>query len=364
MPPNSDFSDLEAIAAVEAFRALSAEDIRKLARMGQFIEVPRGHILVRQGERADVLYYVLNGRFAVEIEGRPGQINEIRRGEPIGEIAFFRGGVRTANVRAKRASLVLAFDQNQMDELSRSAPRFSRAILTSLADRLARATPQMAAQGRPVAPKTIGVAVAGQAQVDPDFARRLAMALRRFGTAALISVEGMPQRLRTDFDPHDVTNWIEALEDESDFAIFDLTGFDPQLGIQIATTLDTIVLVADTSGDPAINDIEAAILSRAHDADVRLALLHHQSAAVYPGTARWLRDRSVTMHHHVAQAEAEDIAPCTISDGQCAGICCVRRRRGLRGACRRVQGLSREGRRIRHFRRHERGCCDGRGLRL
>ena len=303
-------SDLEAIAAIPAFRALSVEDIRKLARIGRFVEVARGDVLVRQGDPADVLYYVLNGRFAVHVEGRSGPVNEILRGEPIGEIAFFRGGLRTASVRAKRASLVLAFDHEQMDELARSAPRFSRAILTSLADRLAHATPRIGTSQVFQPPGTIALFGAANSEVGDDFAASLAAALKKHGKAALVTATAIPSRFCPPaiFEPHDITGWMEAIEDDSDFAVFDMRDVDAKLLHALLPAMDCILLVANASGDANPNACEDFIAAHCRDCDVRLVLLHEEKAAIHSGTSRWLAPRLISMHHHVTAGDSADMA--------------------------------------------------------
>lgn len=305
-----DQSDLEAIASIEAFRALSTEDIRKLARIGRFLTVPRGALLVRQGEPADVLYYVLNGRFAVQVEGRKGAINEIRRGEPIGEIAFFRGGARTANVRAKRDSLVLAFDQNQMDELSRSAPRFTRALITSLADRLAHATPRLGDRRIFQPPSTIAVVGAGNGDRMASFVRQLSAELKCFGKTGHVGAGDVPQRFCPPLvaDPHDITGWIEAVEDETDFAVFDTSGMDDGLKRHILPVVDCVLIIAAANDDPALLEIEEFVAAHCNDCDVRLVLLHDTATPVHSGTARWLTLRQVSMHHHVVEGDIADVA--------------------------------------------------------
>ena len=57
---------------------------------------PQGSVVVRQGEAADHVYYVLRGRFEVLLGGRH-LVAEIGAGEPVGEIAFFSGLPRTAS---------------------------------------------------------------------------------------------------------------------------------------------------------------------------------------------------------------------------------------------------------------------------
>lgn len=310
MPQQFDQADLDAIAAIEAFRALSAEDIRKLARIGRFLSVPRGACLVRRGEPADALFYVLNGRFAVHIEGRSGAINEIRRGEPIGEIAFFRGGLRTADVRAKRDSLVLAFDHNQMDEISRSAPRFSRAILTSLAHRLAQATPKIDGRGRFQPPKSMAILARDAGAAGAEFVQQLADALKAFGKVSVIRSVDTPQRFCPPLiaDPHDITGWIEAIEDQTDFALFDAAGLDDGLKRLILPVMDYVLLASRATADPAPSEMEAYVGAHCNESDVRLVLLHETPSSVHAGTASWIAPRAISMHHHARVGHGGDVA--------------------------------------------------------
>ena len=64
--------------------------------------LPRGEVLIRQGEPSDTLYFVLSGRFSVHLAGEAEPTAEIGKGQPIGEIGFFAGLPRTATVKAMR----------------------------------------------------------------------------------------------------------------------------------------------------------------------------------------------------------------------------------------------------------------------
>ena len=72
-------------------------------------------MLVRQGEMADALYVVVTGRFAVTVAGRREPVAELGPGQPVGEIAFLAGGVRTATVTALRDSLVLRLGRAEFE---------------------------------------------------------------------------------------------------------------------------------------------------------------------------------------------------------------------------------------------------------
>jgi NTE family protein len=90
---------------IGAFAELSLEQLTALEQHLITIPVSRGEVLVREGDDADALYLVVSGHFVVEAGGR--RVAEICGGAPIGEIAFFANGKRTATVRAHRDSIVL-----------------------------------------------------------------------------------------------------------------------------------------------------------------------------------------------------------------------------------------------------------------
>ena len=120
----------------EIFADLSPEDRQTILDFARLRKLRRGEMLVRQGEVADTVYYVLRGKFEVLRDGRH-LVAEIMAGEPVGEIAFFGGLPRTADVQASRDSDVLELSQQAYAALSARLPAFTQAVLRSLGRRLA-----------------------------------------------------------------------------------------------------------------------------------------------------------------------------------------------------------------------------------
>ena len=123
--------------AIQSFRARPRRrrDLRDLedaerARLAAELEtlnLKRGDVLVRQGETADALYIVVTGRFVVTLDGRREPVAELGPGQPVGEIAFLAGGVRTATVTALRDSLVLRLGRAEFERAVGEEPRRSGA---------------------------------------------------------------------------------------------------------------------------------------------------------------------------------------------------------------------------------------------
>jgi NTE family protein len=158
------------LVSVGAFGNLSAAELAELAGKLDVIAVARGEILVREGEQSDALYLVLSGRFEV-FRRDGGPFAEIGAGHPIGEIAFFAGGPRTASVRAGRDCLVLKLGRKDFEELAARTPGLWGRIAAMLAQRLAEV--RRAAPPRKHLPRTIAILRAGAGPVPDEFIRDL-----------------------------------------------------------------------------------------------------------------------------------------------------------------------------------------------
>lgn len=85
-----------------------------------------GATLTTQGEAASEVYLVLDGVFAVEVDGH--EVTEIGPGAVVGERAALEGGLRTATLRATTRARVAAIapDQLNTEELARLASTRTR----------------------------------------------------------------------------------------------------------------------------------------------------------------------------------------------------------------------------------------------
>ena len=72
-----------------------------------------GDTLTTQGEAATDVYVVMDGMFAVEIDGEG--VAEIGPGAVVGERAVLEGGVRTATLRATTRARVAAIPPDQLN---------------------------------------------------------------------------------------------------------------------------------------------------------------------------------------------------------------------------------------------------------
>ena len=265
------------------------------------LRIPRGTVLVRQGDPANELYIVLAGRFVVTFEGRPGIIAEIGPGEPIGELAFFGSGTRTATVTAARDSDVVMLTRDAYAEVMRQAPSILAGILSSVASRLAAVTPASPAlRGRPA--RTVAILPIGAGGLlPPGFIERLTRAL------APRSVFVVSRETLSTVDTGDESalgDFLIAAEKSADVVLFALDQTDAETSRHCLHVADDLLLVAPVPGAHAptveISDIEkeaSALFTSEH----RTLIVCRKSADIpISGTERWLAGRDLALHHHVA----------------------------------------------------------------
>jgi len=300
------------LAMVEAFKDLSASEHDELESRLQPISIARGEILVRQGDVADALYLVVSGRFLVLLEGREKPISEIGPGSPIGEIAFFAGGMRTATVKAGRDSLVLRLTREDFEQLAARSPGIWVAITAALARRLAETTAGGHVK-REARPRTIAICRAGAAPVPAAFIDKLrAVFESQARTIVLDEAQSRPMfRNRALRDSEEGTRWFNELESRCDFLLYvaeeELTPWS-QKAIRQA---DLVLSVGRhgpglAEGALAPSALERFAVELQQPGSVRLVLLHGSAGGI-TGTRAWLERRPwLTMHHHVAlDAEAD-----------------------------------------------------------
>lgn len=297
----------QGLDGVEIFHDLDPAERARLAAELDTVSLHRGEVLVRQGETADALYVVVTGRFAVTIDGRSQMLAEVGPGQPIGEIAFLAGGTRTATVTALRDSVVLRLGRAEFEALSAKSPGIWPTLTVTLAKRVADANVSQTPSPDP-RPRTIAIIRAGGSELSEGFVARLADTLRSRHRTLLVRRETAADVLppNTPLDSAEATRALNALEGSYDYVLYladsELTAWSEKAIRQA----DLVLAAGLHSADTAPNPLER-LTSRLLPADAQRLVLLHPTRTPIAGTARWLADRNVAMHHHVALDEPGDV---------------------------------------------------------
>ena len=296
----------QGLDGVEIFQDLEPAERAKLAAELDTLSLRRGEILVRQGEVADALYVVVTGRFAITLDGRPQMVAEVGPGQPIGEIAFVAGGTRTATATALRDSVVLRLGRAEFETLTANSPGIWRKLAVTLARRVAETNVSKVPPPDP-RPRTIAIIRAGASELPERFVDRLLDVFKSRHRTVVIRAETAHSVLPPDtpLDSAEATRTLNALEGAYDYVIYladnDLTAWSEKAIRQA----DLILMAGLHNADATPNALER-LASELLPADARRLALLHPTRAPISGTARWLADRAVAMHHHVALDEPGD----------------------------------------------------------
>jgi CRP/FNR family transcriptional regulator, cyclic AMP receptor protein len=131
----------EFLRSLPLFAGLTEARLLALAGKCGVRRVPRGAYLFFQGDPADALYVVRWGSFALLLSGPDGRelvINEMRCGDPFGELGVLTGQPRstTAVARAAGGGEVLVIPAVAFLALLDEEPLLSRRLLETMARRL------------------------------------------------------------------------------------------------------------------------------------------------------------------------------------------------------------------------------------
>jgi CRP-like cAMP-binding protein len=111
-------------------RHLPAEQIEPLVDRVQQREVEAGTIVFRTGDPGDALYIVARGVVEVLTDGDQRTRAELGDGQAFGEMALLSGGARTATIRAKTDTQLLAIGKDDFDRLLAEDPFLEEQIRT------------------------------------------------------------------------------------------------------------------------------------------------------------------------------------------------------------------------------------------
>ncbi|WP_299280973.1 patatin-like phospholipase family protein [uncultured Tateyamaria sp.] len=298
---------IELLQGIEGFSALEPDVIEQMADIAEYRDVEHGALLIVEGDPADALYIVLKGRFTV-LAG-PRAIAEIRMGEPIGELAFFAGGTRTASVVAARNSTVMELSREAYDALAARTPALANGILAAVSQRLARTIP--ASPGlRPAAGQVCAVFPGAGQPMDPAFVTGLRAAFEGDEVWTILDATSCAPEARGTAQA--MAKWLNAQEARLGHLILLCPDpeADPIWADVAANNCDTVMiaLAKDGACQPAHapSSLEERIYQATLPSHLHLILHRPHSDAPTTQTVGWLKDRPVGLHHHLALDTPED----------------------------------------------------------
>lgn len=129
------------LANIPAFADLEVAVLDLIAAELDEQQLPDGAVLMRQGEPADALYFVIAGQAEVSFvkgAGQPVVVDRLQAGSVIGEMAMLAGNRRTATVTARGPVTVARFTRAAFEKLAAGSPKLRQRVVAAITPRLER----------------------------------------------------------------------------------------------------------------------------------------------------------------------------------------------------------------------------------
>ena len=124
------------LASLAIFADLPQEQVERLAKHAEELDVPKGTELTHEGRHEGPVYAVISGYIGIDRGGKT--VDTIGPGGFFGEIAAIDGGARTATGWAIEDARVVAISPRQFNEVLDQVPELRVVVMNAMDERLAR----------------------------------------------------------------------------------------------------------------------------------------------------------------------------------------------------------------------------------
>jgi hypothetical protein len=159
-PGRPDSARPVSLEAIPLFSGIPEEELVSVLTAVRPERVHAGQVVVKEGERGDTLYLVVQGNLRVSTKGQDGEdvpLAALGSGDFFGEVALLTGRPRTATVTALTDTELLALDRTTVDRLRAKHPQIE-ASLTEFHRRRAESTVEALVERRVrLGPKRLGL---------------------------------------------------------------------------------------------------------------------------------------------------------------------------------------------------------------
>jgi NTE family protein len=286
------------LSSVPLLSQLDAASLADLEARLEWLSVPGGSTLFREGEVADALYVVIVGCLAVTVRGSDGHdvlVACSRAGDTVGEMGLLGGELRSASVTALRDSELLRLDKSSFDWLVERHPRSMLSIASQLAQRLQTTTHR--------ASERLAIRSVALVPAEPDIdhhriARELADQLATHGRRiALLKSESVAH----------TAEWFNAVEAASDKVLYHADPDNSAWSKLCMRQADRVVLIASSERAASMPTwLDGRGKDRRQPLD--LVLLHDGIGGVRQSAQQWRDLLAMDLICHVRRDNTDDVA--------------------------------------------------------
>jgi CRP/FNR family transcriptional regulator, cyclic AMP receptor protein len=124
----------DVLAEIPLFAGLSKRHLNKLARLAKTRRYTRYTPIVREGERGDSFYVILDGTALVKLPGK--RAKRLGAGDWFGEMALLDAAPRAATVEAQTEVFAMLLGRTAFLKTLQDEPKIAVGLLQTMAQRL------------------------------------------------------------------------------------------------------------------------------------------------------------------------------------------------------------------------------------
>lgn len=299
---------IDVLRSSSVFGSLSHDVLQALAGAMTLSSVPGGQAIIREGEAADSIFFVISGGLRVSRLGVDGQLllyNQIQPGQSIGELGMILGHKRAQDVTAVRDSWLAMLSRTAYERLLQSFPlELSQVFLKAVYDRM-RNAPDPAEQGL----AQTFVLLPLHADASQTLAQDLSLDFAKHGRVAHLRAAADERHLLLNDAPVS-REALAEIEEAHEFILYETSGEDCAWTRFAFRQADQLIFVAQADAAAKLMSMELALgqepgygLKRRH-----LVLNHRPACAQAVSPAPWLQGRDLERIYPVRHGSLADAA--------------------------------------------------------
>lgn len=126
--------DVDKLRSIPLFASLSRDQLDRLGRVTDEVDVPAGKELLHEGRFAYEFMVIEEGR--AEVQRSSGEhVAELGPGDFFGEVAVLENGRRNATVVAQSPMTLVVMTRGALRQLASSAPQVEQTLRTAIDER-------------------------------------------------------------------------------------------------------------------------------------------------------------------------------------------------------------------------------------
>lgn len=303
----------EVLHASPVFGVLHQDVITSLARVLQPVSVPGGNAVVREGEPSDGMMFVISGGLRVSRRDARGQLllyNEIRPGMSFGEVGLILRQPRAADVVAVRDSVLAVLHRADFEVLLAQHPLAINQVFVRAIYNYLRHTEELAVRRHA---QTFVVIPLQEGTAGNDVAVWLTNVFSKLGRTHLLEPpkhHHSPNHTSSIHvqSPQDMAVYQDALEEGSDFLIYEAEAADSEWTMRVFRQADQVIFVT-RANEPCLEGTLERHLKQQPSFSLKrlhLVVLHPEDTLTPSDTGGWREGRSFERIYPVRKDRRDD----------------------------------------------------------